>query len=118
MTTMRAARAGLAALGAALLACVMSAGPAAAADPSWTITRYAGNGAGGAPTVGAATSPPLRQPVALAFDRPANLYIADSTNNLIEKVTPAGRLSVFAGSGTGGAPTPGAAVSSAVAHPT
>src|SRR5438105_4847491 len=104
MTIKRFARAGLAALGAVIVTCAVGAQPAAAAGSGWTISRYAGNGAAAAPAAGTATSSQLRQTWEIAFDRPANLYIAASANNRVEKVTPGGRLSLFAGTGGTGAP--------------
>jgi len=130
MMTLRISRPGPAALGAALgavvLACVVGAQPAVAtgrggaagSTSAWTLTRYAGNGHAGAPVSGAATSSAFRQPSDVAFDRPANLYIADTASNRVLRVTPAGRLSVFAGTGATGSPTAGAAAASAVDHPT
>ena len=47
-----------------------------------------------------------------------DLFIADSGDNVVEEVTPAGRLLVVAGSGNTGAPTPGPATSSHLWSPT
>jgi uncharacterized protein (TIGR03437 family) len=57
---------------------------------SGTITTVAGNysfGPGYAGDGGAATSANLYNPVAVALDAAGNLYISDSNNNLIRKVT-------------------------------
>jgi hypothetical protein len=62
--------------------------------------RYAGSGSAGSPIPGAATSSPLLSPVSLAVDSSGNLYIADFAADRIEKVTPGGTLSIFAGTGT------------------
>ena len=51
------------------------------------------------------------------MDGAGNLYIADSGNDVVEKVTPAGTLSVVAGTGSQGAPTPGPATSSDLNDP-
>ena len=53
------------------------------------------------------------------MDAHGNLFIADAANNVVEEVTPAGRLSVVAGvAGKQGRPTPGpAARSEALACP-
>jgi sugar lactone lactonase YvrE len=43
----------------------------------------------------------LNHPNDIAFDRAGNLYIADRGNHLIQRVSPGGRIEVFAGSGEG-----------------
>jgi sugar lactone lactonase YvrE len=63
-------------------------------------TTFAGNTAG--PRSGAL----FLQPRGLARDRDGNLYIADAGADVIRKVTPAGAVSTFAGSGTGDADGP------------
>ena len=93
--------------------------PAASATAAvrYPLSIFAGTGASGAPTAGATTSSKLNGPSGVAVDSNGNIYIADSSNNLVEKVTPDGTLSVFAGNGLTGAPTPGDATSSAVYGP-
>lgn len=60
----------------------------------------AGSGVGGlAGDGGPATSAQLNGPAAIAFDVIGNLYIADSGNRLIRKVTADGTISTFWGSG-------------------
>jgi trimeric autotransporter adhesin len=56
---------------------------------------YAGDG-------GPATSAQLNIPKGSAIDRFGNLYIADSGNNLVRKVSLGGTISTFAGNGTQG----------------
>ena len=82
--------------------------------PSGNLSIFAGTGVAGAPTPGPATVSALNGPGAIAIDRSDNAYISDSSNNVVEKVTPSGTLSIFAGRGTAGAPTPGPARSSAL----
>jgi sugar lactone lactonase YvrE len=84
---------------------------------SGTLSILAGTGTGGTPTPGPATSSKLDVPNAVAVDGAGNAYIADVVNNVIEKVTPSGTLSIFAGTGTGGAPTPGPATASRLNDP-
>ncbi len=73
----------------------------------------------GAPTPGPATDSRLDEPFGLAVSKDGDLYIDDAGNDVIEKVTPAGTLSVVAGEvGKSGTPTPGPATSSELAAPT
>jgi uncharacterized protein (TIGR03437 family) len=51
---------------------------------------------------GAASSATLNRPTSLAFDAAGNLYIADSSNHRIRKVTPAGIITTVAGNGVAG----------------
>jgi sugar lactone lactonase YvrE len=82
--------------------------------PDGTLSVFAGiPGQTGLPTPGTATSSHLNQPDAIAIDSADNVYIADFGNDVVEKVTPAGQLSVMAGvPGSSGNPTPGTATSS------
>jgi hypothetical protein len=86
--------------------------------PSGTLSIIAGTGTAGAPTPGPATRSDLRDPDGVAVDSAGNVYIADTGNNVVEKVTPSGTLSIIAGkSGIGAEPTPGPATSSALGNP-
>ena len=85
--------------------------------PGGTLTIFAGNGLIGTPTPGPATSSDLSSPGDVAVDTSGNVYIADTNNSEVEKVTPGGTLSVIAGTGTSGAPTPGPATSSKLFKP-
>jgi sugar lactone lactonase YvrE len=87
--------------------------------PAGTLSVFAGlnNGTAGAPMAGPATTSKLDRPFGLAVDPSGNLYIGDEYNDVVEKVTPAGTLSVVAGTGTSGTPTAGPATSSALDHP-
>jgi sugar lactone lactonase YvrE len=89
-----------------------------------TLSVVAGEvGHCGTPTPGSATSSMLAAPIGVAVDSTGNLYIADQgtefgPNNVIEKVTPAGTLSIFAGElGASGRPTPGPATDSELSYP-
>lgn len=70
---------------------------------SGIISTIAGDG-----TVGytgnesAATKAELDGPTGLAFDSSGNLYIADTTNNVIRMVSPGGTITTFAGNNTAG----------------
>src|ERR1700734_3756538 len=79
----------------------------------YVINTYAGNrtagfsGDGGAPT-----SAQLNLPLGLALDSSGNLYIADSTNQRIRKIS-GGNITTVAGNGTGGFSGDGKAATSA-----
>ncbi len=70
---------------------------------SGTISTIAGNGQWGyTGDGGAATAAELRDPYGVALDSTGNLYIADSTNQVIREVNAGtGVISTFAGNGTG-----------------
>lgn len=65
-------------------------------DAKGALSIFAGTGAVGTPVAGPANQTQLRQPTGLALDAAGNLYIADAGNRLVEKVTSAGALSIFA----------------------
>jgi hypothetical protein len=71
--------------------------------PGGTISTYAGNGKSGYSGDGkGASSAELSFPLALAIDANDNLYIADTGNDVVRKVTSGGIISTFAGNGYGG----------------
>ena len=90
----------------------------ALADTGYTISRHAGqaNSAGGA-TPGPALSSQLSFVVGAGLDPAGNLYIVDPNNVEVEKVTPGGTLSIFAGTGQSGPPVPGPASNSTLNNP-
>jgi sugar lactone lactonase YvrE len=72
-------------------------------DTSGVITTVVGTGsAGSSGDGGLATAAQLNNPRGVAFDSSGNLYIADSSNNRVRKVTPGGTITTVAGSGTSG----------------
>src|SRR5207249_2097433 len=78
--------------------------------PGGTISTYAGSGSFGFSGAGGpATAAPLHGPYALALDPAGNLYIADTYNNRIRKVTPTVAVSTT--------PAPTASASLAAAPP-
>jgi sugar lactone lactonase YvrE len=72
-------------------------------DPTGVITTYAGAGAPGfAGDGGDAKQARLHEPRGLAVDRDGNLFIADSYNHRVRKVSPDGTITTVAGTGTRG----------------
>ena len=72
-------------------------------NPAGAVATSAGNGSGGyAGDGGRAPLAQLREPTALALDAAGNLFIADSLNHRIRKVTPAGLITTVAGTGRDG----------------
>jgi len=65
---------------------------------------------------GQAISAQLNTPQAVATDSSGNLYIADTVNNVVRKVTAAGVISTIAGNGTAGSGGDGSAATSAQLH--
>jgi len=85
-----------------------------------TLSIFAGiPGSTGKPTPGSARKSHLDRPSGVAVDRSGDVYIADTVNSVVEKVTPSGTLSIFAGiPGSQGLPKPGPATSSDLGSPT
>src|SRR5205814_3023149 len=70
-------------------------------DPSGTITTIAGTGeAGFTGDGGPAVNASLNAPGGVATDSSGNVYIADTGNARIRKITPDGTITTFAGGGS------------------
>ncbi len=65
------------------------------------VTTLAGSGSQGSSN-GQGTSALFNQIWGIAVDSPGNVYVADTFNHLIRKITPAGLVSTLAGSGAQG----------------
>jgi sugar lactone lactonase YvrE len=69
-------------------------------SPDGNVTTLAGGSEGFADGLGASAA--FNTPSALALGPDGNLYVADTGNNRIRKITPAGVVSTVAGDGTAG----------------
>ena len=79
-----------------------------------TISLIAGTGiAGFSGDGGPATAAQLKYPGGVAVDADGNLFIADSGNHSVRKVTPGGMISTVAGIGTAGTATDGSQATAA-----
>lgn len=79
-----------------------------------TISTIAGNGTGGyAGDAAAATAAKLNNPGGVAVDKAGNVYIADSYNNRIRKVSTVGLITTIGGNGTAGHTGDGGAATAA-----
>ncbi len=87
--------------------------------PEGIIDTVAGNGAPGySGDGGPANEAALNQPNGVALDMAGNLYIADSTNNRIRRMTPEGIIRTVAGNGVRGySGDGGAATEAALNYP-
>ncbi|SDF54020.1 NHL repeat-containing protein [Cellulophaga baltica] len=82
---------------------------------SGAVTTFAGSGTrSGTDANGIAAS--FNRPVGLAVDVTGNIYVADSFNQKIRKITPAGAVTTLAGSGSTGS-TDAMALESTFSHP-
>ena len=68
---------------------------------SGVVSTYAGDGKAGYKD-GAAADAEFNNPEGLTIDNAGNLYVSDAQNNVIRKITPAGIVSTYAGTGASG----------------
>ena len=72
-------------------------------DSSGVVSTAAGNGVNSfSGDGGSAMAAQINAPAAVTLDVSGNLYIADSANNRIRKITPSGIVTTVAGTGAGG----------------
>jgi len=69
--------------------------------PAGVVTTFAGSGTAGS-TDATGTAAGFNNPGGVCFDASGNLYVADLGNQKIRKITPAGVVTTFAGSGAVG----------------
>ena len=65
--------------------------------PAGVVTTFAGNASSSGNRNGHGTAARFNEPHGVAIDRAGNVYVADSSNHTIRKITPAGMVSTFAG---------------------
>jgi gliding motility-associated-like protein len=70
-------------------------------SPANIVSTLAGNGSPGASNL-SGSSASFNFPGGVATDAAGNVFVGDQTNNLIRKITPAGLVSTYAGSGSVG----------------
>jgi sugar lactone lactonase YvrE len=84
--------------------------------PEGVVTTFAGSSNAGSAN-GTGTAASFYLPTSLVSDASGNLFVADRTNNLIRKITPAGVVSTFVGTGNYGDSKDGVGTQAAIYQP-
>ncbi len=77
-------------------------GSAALPNPPWLVTTFAGTGSNLVLIDGTGGSATFSTPNGVCVDSNGNVYVTDGSFQRIRKITPAGVVSIIAGSGSGG----------------
>ncbi|WP_047488002.1 Ig-like domain repeat protein [Terriglobus sp. TAA 43] len=79
-----------------------------------TMTTLSGSGSDGKTTAGDALTTRMGTPRTVRYDAAGNLFVVDSRNNIVTRITPAGQLAVIAGTGREGYEGDGGAATNAL----
>jgi len=92
-----------------------SSTPSVFSTPS--LSLFAGNGGGAGSADGTGAAARFNSPFGVATDSADNVYVTDTTNNIIRKITPAGVVSTVAGTTGGAGSADGTGVLARFNHP-
>jgi hypothetical protein len=79
-----------------------------------SASTLGGNGSDGTTTAGDALTTRLGSPRTVLYDAAGNLFVVDSRNNMVTRITPAGQLNLIAGTGREGYDGDGGAATKAL----